>query len=63
MGIGGIGIGSVIIILVIVILLFGTKRLRHLGEDLGTAVKGFRKGMGEEDSMNSKEHDDLSDTK
>ncbi len=45
MGLGGISIGSLIVILLIVILLFGTKRLRNIGEDLGTALKSFRKGL------------------
>lgn len=51
MGIGGIGIWQLLIILVIVLLLFGTKRLRNLGQDLGSAVRGFRSSMkeGEED--------------
>lgn len=45
MGIGGIGIWQLLIILVIVLLLFGTKRLRSLGGDLGGAIKGFKKAM------------------
>ena len=45
MGIGGISIWQLIIILVIVLLLFGTKRLRNIGSDLGNAVKGFRGAM------------------
>ena len=45
MGLGGIGIWQLLIILAIVIMLFGTKRLRTLGGDLGSAVKGFRKSM------------------
>ena len=48
MGIGGISIWQLLIILVIVIMLFGTKRLRTLGSDLGSAVKGFRQSMTEE---------------
>ncbi len=48
MGLGGISIWQLLIILVIVIMLFGTKRLRGLGSDLGSAVKGFRKSMTEE---------------
>jgi len=44
---GGIGIWQLIIILVIVLLLFGTKRLRNLGGDLGGAVKGFKGAMKE----------------
>ena len=34
-----------LIVLVIVVLLFGTKKLRNLGEDLGGAVKGFKQGL------------------
>ena len=45
MGLGGISIWQLLIILAIVIMLFGTKRLRTLGSDLGSAVKGFRKSM------------------
>ena len=48
MGIGGISIWQLLIILAIVIMLFGTKRLRTLGSDLGSAIKGFRKSMQEE---------------
>jgi sec-independent protein translocase protein TatA len=50
MGIGGISIWQLLIILAIVIMLFGTKRLRTLGSDLGSAVKGFRKSMTDEDA-------------
>ena len=49
MGIGGISIWQLLIILAIVIMLFGTKRLRTMGSDLGSAVKGFRKSMSDED--------------
>jgi sec-independent protein translocase protein TatA len=45
MGIGGISVWQLLIILAIVVMLFGTKRLRTLGSDLGSAVKGFRKSM------------------
>lgn len=45
MGIGGISMWQLLILLLIVILVFGTKRLRNMGSDLGAAVKGFRKGM------------------
>jgi len=47
MGIGGISIWQLLIILVIILLLFGTKRLSNIGSDLGNAVKGFRKAMGD----------------
>ena len=45
MGIGGISIWQLLILLAIVVLVFGTKRLRNMGGDLGAAIKGFRKGM------------------
>ena len=50
MGIGGISIWQLVILLVIVVLVFGTKRLRNMGGDLGAAIKGFRKGMSDEDA-------------
>jgi len=46
---GGISIWQLLIIAVIVILLFGTKKLRGIGSDLGDAVKGFKKAMKDED--------------
>jgi len=46
--IGGISVTQLLILLVIVALVFGTKRLRNIGSDLGSAVKGFRKGIEEE---------------
>ena len=39
---GGISIWQLLIIAVIVVLLFGTKKLRNLGTDLGSAIKGFK---------------------
>ncbi len=53
MGFGGIGIGSLILILVIVILLFGTKKLRNVGSDVGGALKNFRKAMKDGDEGKS----------
>jgi sec-independent protein translocase protein TatA len=47
MGFSGIGPGSLILILVIVVLLFGTKRLRNIGSDLGGALKNFKKAVKE----------------
>lgn len=54
MGIGGIGIWQLIILLVIILLLFGTKKLRNLGSDLGSALKGFKSAMNEGESEESK---------
>jgi sec-independent protein translocase protein TatA len=42
-----IGPWQLLLILLIVVLLFGTKKLRNIGEDLGGAVKGFKKGLQE----------------
>ena len=44
-----IGWRELIIVLVIVLLVFGTKRLTNIGSDLGNAIKGFKKGMKDED--------------
>ncbi len=59
MGFGGISIWQLLIILVIVLLLFGTKRLRNLGGDLGNAVKGFKKAMGDEEKKAENEPERL----
>lgn len=48
MGVGGISIWQLLIILAIVLVLFGAKRLRNVGGDLGAAIKGFKKSMKEE---------------
>jgi len=45
-----VGMRELIIILVIVLLIFGTKRLANIGSDLGGAIKGFKKGMKDEDA-------------
>ncbi len=50
MGFHGFSFGSLILVLIIALLLFGTKRLRNFGEDLGAALKGFRKGMQSEET-------------
>jgi sec-independent protein translocase protein TatA len=46
---GGLSLWHWLIVLVIVVLVFGTKRLKNVGQDLGEAVKGFKKGMTEEE--------------
>ncbi len=46
---GGISIWQLLIVLFIVILLFGTKKLKNIGGDLGEAVKGFKKGIKDEE--------------
>lgn len=42
---GGLSLWHWLIVLVIVVLVFGTKRLKNVGQDLGEAVKGFKKGL------------------
>ncbi len=49
MGFGGIGPGSLVIILLIVILLFGTKKFRNIGSDIGGAFRNFKKAVKEDD--------------
>lgn len=51
MGLGGISPVQLIIILIIVLLIFGTKKLRNFGGDLGGAIKGFKKAVKEEDGV------------
>ncbi|WP_368736450.1 twin-arginine translocase TatA/TatE family subunit [Endozoicomonas sp. ONNA1] len=48
MGLGGISIWQLLIVLLIVVMLFGTKRLKGLGSDLGGAIKGFRKSISDD---------------
>ena len=50
MGFGNIGWFQILVVLLIVLLVFGTKKIRTLGGDLGGAIRDFRKGMNEEDA-------------
>ena len=45
MGLGGVSIWQLLIVLIIVVVLFGTKRLRNIGTDLGSAIRGFRNSI------------------
>jgi sec-independent protein translocase protein TatA len=49
MGISGISIWQLLIVLAIVVMLFGTKRLRTLGSDLGSMIKGFKNSINTEE--------------
>ncbi len=60
MGMGGISIWQSLIVLVIVLLLFGTKKLRNLGSDLGGAVKGFRSTI--KDSSSAEESSETTES-
>ena len=50
MGFGGISIWQLLIILVVVLLIFGSGKLKSLGSDLGSSLKGFKKAIKDEDS-------------
>jgi sec-independent protein translocase protein TatA len=47
MGVGGISIWQLVIVLLIVVLLFGTKKMRNIGSDLGSAIKNFKSSMAD----------------
>ncbi|MDA7971348.1 MAG: twin-arginine translocase TatA/TatE family subunit [Gammaproteobacteria bacterium] len=51
---GGIGIWQLLIILVIVLLLFGTKKLKNIGGDLGGAIRSFKKAVSDDKSGGAK---------
>jgi|TARA_B110000008_G_scaffold250217_1_gene263399 sec-independent protein translocase protein TatA len=55
MGVGGIGIWQLLIILLIVVMLFGTKKLRNLGSDLGGALKGFKTAVKDDETESDSE--------
>lgn len=57
MGMGGIGIWQLVIVFAIVLLLFGGKRLRNLGGDIGTAIKGFRTSMADTEATQEASRD------
>ena len=56
----GIGFRELLIILVIALILFGAKKLRNVGSDLGAAVRGFKKSVNEGDDEATKQINDLS---
>jgi sec-independent protein translocase protein TatA len=51
---GGFSLWHWLIVLLVVVLIFGTKRLGNIGEDLGKAIRGFKKGMQDEDKPQDK---------
>ena len=50
MGFGGISLWQLLVILIVVLLIFGSGKLKSLGSDLGTSIKGFKKAIKEKDS-------------
>ena len=55
MGFGNISVWQLLILLLIVVLVFGTKKIRNIGGDLGSAIRDFRKGMNESDDEDGAE--------
>lgn len=49
----GISVSSLLLIFLIAIVVFGTKHIRNIGEDLGVAIKSFRKGLQDEKSSDA----------
>ena len=54
----GFGWQELLIVLVIVALIFGTRKLKNIGSDLGRAVKGFKKGLNEEEAEQESDNKD-----
>ncbi|MDA9140395.1 twin-arginine translocase TatA/TatE family subunit [Gammaproteobacteria bacterium] len=55
MGIGGISFWQILIILVVILILFGGKKIKTMGSDLGEGLKGFKKAIKDEDSAKESE--------
>jgi sec-independent protein translocase protein TatA len=51
----GIGFRELLVILVIALVLFGAKKLKNVGSDLGSAVRGFKKAMNEGDDEQARQ--------
>lgn len=56
---GSLSIWHWLIVLLVVVLIFGTKKLRNIGADLGSAVKGFKDGMKSEDDKSAQSRAEL----
>ncbi len=56
MGLGGISIWQLLIVLAIVVLIFGTKRLKGIGSDLGGALKGFKDAVATDDDAEKEQN-------
>jgi sec-independent protein translocase protein TatA len=61
MGFGGISLWQLLIVLLIVVVVFGTKRLRNIGTDLGGALKGFRSAMTDAEEETDEEKQKLNE--
>ena len=61
MGLGGVNLTQLLIILLIVVLIFGTKKLKNLGSDLGGALKGFKSAMKDDEDKNQAAQEQIED--
>jgi len=59
----GISIWQLLIVLVIILLLFGSKNLKNLGSDLGSALKGFKKAVNDDPVVEEKQKDEATQSK
>jgi len=59
---GSFSIWHWLIVLVVVVLIFGTKKLRNMGSDLGSAVRGFKEGMKSEDDKSAQPKSEIPPT-
>ena len=57
---GGISIWQLLIVLAIVVMLFGTSRLKNIGSDLGSAIKGFKNSLSDDDDSSEGDVTDAS---
>ena len=58
MGLGGISFWQILIILVVILILFGGKKIRTMGSDLGEGLKGFKKAIKDEDKSSESKKED-----
>ena len=58
MGIGGISFWQILIILVVILILFGGKKIRTMGSDLGEGLKRFKKAIKDEDKSSESKQED-----
>ena len=54
--VGGFGMTELLVILAIVLLIFGPKRIKSIGSDLGNAIKGFRKAVSDDEQAKPADH-------
>ncbi|SVB31110.1 uncharacterized protein METZ01_LOCUS183964 [marine metagenome] len=58
MGIGGISLWQILIILLVIVVLFGGKKIRNMGSDLGEGLKGFKKAIKDDDAESESKSED-----